>query len=209
MLYLILLITAVCSTAVHGTAQGGNQQHRTWRALDLCKIREGCRGIALTKPSPDDDVSSMKDLCRAAGDKLNSLDPDICESLLSPEAEDQHDSEKPHPGDVDGQLQLPQTYLASLVLSGRTNYFSDCSEIHTALSLFNAVSSGVYDIMPVGLDSPISVYCDQTTDGGARVDGHRGGLTGRSTLTDLITTLGTGLGQPMGSSGWGWRICTV
>ncbi|XP_019622191.1 PREDICTED: fibrinogen C domain-containing protein 1-like [Branchiostoma belcheri] len=86
----------------------------------------------------------------------------IIKSLLCVETEDQADNEKP--GDAGGQF--PQTDLASLALSGRTNYFSDCSQIHTALSLFNAVSSGVYDIMPVGLTSPISVYCDQTTDGG-------------------------------------------
>ncbi|KAI8503388.1 hypothetical protein Bbelb_192090 [Branchiostoma belcheri] len=159
MLYLILLITAACST-VCGTSQDGDTQ---WSTSGLCYIRKGCQGIALTKPSPDD-VSPMKDLCRAVGDKLNSLDPTICESLLCVEREDQADKDKPHPDDVEDQL--PQTDLASLALSGRTNYFSDCSEIHTALSLFNAVSSGVHDIMPLGLTSPISVYCDQTTDGG-------------------------------------------
>ncbi|KAI8500614.1 hypothetical protein Bbelb_214320 [Branchiostoma belcheri] len=160
MLYLILLITAVCTT-VCGTSQDGDTQ---WSTSDLCYIRKGCQGIALTKPSPDD-ISPMKDLCRAVGDKLNSLDPTICESLLCVEREDQANNDKPHPDDVEDRL--PQTDLASLALSyGRTNYFSDCSQIHTALSLFNAVSSGVYDILPVGLTSPISVYCDQTTDGG-------------------------------------------
>ncbi|XP_019622183.1 PREDICTED: ficolin-2-like [Branchiostoma belcheri] len=162
MLYLILLITAVCTT-VCGTSQDGDTQY-TWRALDLCKIREGCQGIALSKPSPSAS-SLIKDLCRAVGDELNSLDPSTCESLLSGEAQDQADKDEPHPDDIEDQL--PQTDLASLALiSGRTNYFTDCSQIHTALSLFNAVSSGVYDILPVGMTSPISVYCDQTTDGG-------------------------------------------
>ncbi|XP_078578637.1 angiopoietin-related protein 2-like [Branchiostoma floridae x Branchiostoma japonicum] len=155
MLYLILLITAVC-TAVCGTAQPGDPQHRTWRALDLCKIREGCQGIALTKPSPDV-TSPMKDLCKAAGDELHSLDPTVCQSILS---------QGPKPGQENVNDRPPHNYLSSLALTGRTNYFSDCSEIHTALTMLNAVSSGVHDIMPVGLTSPISVYCDQTTDGG-------------------------------------------
>ncbi|XP_035664160.1 fibrinogen-like protein A [Branchiostoma floridae] len=160
MLYLILLITAVCSTAVCGTAQPGDSQ---WSTEDLCHIRKGCQGIALSKPSPDGDATSMKELCRAVGDKLSVLDSNICESLLSP-IEDPDDEDNPQVDKVDEQL--PQSDLASLALSGRTNYFSDCSDIHTALSLFNAVSSGVHDIMPVGLTSPLSVYCDQTTDGG-------------------------------------------
>ncbi|XP_078666807.1 microfibril-associated glycoprotein 4-like [Branchiostoma floridae x Branchiostoma belcheri] len=155
MLYLILLIAAVCTT-VCGTSQDGGTQRHT---ADLCKIREACQGIALTKPSPDD-ISLVEDLCKAVGNKLNSLDPTVCESLLSPEEENQADK----PDHVDGQL--PQTVLSSLALSERANYFSDCSDIHTALSMLNAVSSGVHDIMPVGLTSPISVYCDQTTDGG-------------------------------------------
>ncbi|XP_078578147.1 microfibril-associated glycoprotein 4-like [Branchiostoma floridae x Branchiostoma japonicum] len=156
MLYLILLITAVC-TAVCGTAQPRDSQ---WSTKDLCYIRKGCQGIALTKPSLDE-TSPMKDVCRAAGDELNSLDPSICESILSPDAE--NPDLNPVPDREDSQS--PQI-VASIALSGRTNYFSDCSEIHTAMSLFNAVSSGVHDIMPVGLTSPISVYCDQTTDGG-------------------------------------------
>ncbi|KAI8489367.1 hypothetical protein Bbelb_328100 [Branchiostoma belcheri] len=160
MLYLILLITAVCSS-VCGTSQ--DPRHLPWSTSDLCHVRKGCQGIALTKPSPDV-TFPMKDLCRAAGSMLSSLDPDICESLLSVEREDQAHNDKPYPGDSDSQP--PQPDLVSLALSGRTNYFSDCSEIHTALSLFNAVSSGVHDIKPVGLTSPISVYCDQTTDGG-------------------------------------------
>ncbi|CAH1251890.1 Hypp9180 [Branchiostoma lanceolatum] len=134
MLHLILLITAAF-TVVCGTAQDVDAR---WSTKDLCQIRNACKGIALTKPSPSSS-SLIKNLCRAVGDELNSLDSSICESLLCPETEDQHDNEKPHPDDVDGQ---PQTDLASLALSGRTNYFSDCSDIHTALSLFNAVSSG-------------------------------------------------------------------
>ncbi|XP_019642244.1 PREDICTED: microfibril-associated glycoprotein 4-like [Branchiostoma belcheri] len=84
-----------------------------------------------------------------------------CGSVLSGGDEKQADNEY-----------QPQSFLASQALRmfGRTNYFTDCSEIHTALSLLNpvsnAVSSGVHDIKPLGMSNPISVYCDQTTDGG-------------------------------------------
>ncbi|XP_035667607.1 angiopoietin-related protein 1-like [Branchiostoma floridae] len=50
---------------------------------------------------------------------------------------------------------------------GRTNYFEDCAQVHTAyVTLLGYVSSGVFSITPVNIDSPMSVYCDQTTDGG-------------------------------------------
>eukprot|EP00058_Branchiostoma_floridae_P027363 XP_002612854.1 hypothetical protein BRAFLDRAFT_67196 [Branchiostoma floridae] len=32
--------------------------------------------------------------------------------------------------------------------------------------MFSIVTNGVHDIKPLGIDSPISVYCDQDTDGG-------------------------------------------
>ncbi|XP_066270926.1 angiopoietin-related protein 1-like [Branchiostoma lanceolatum] len=50
---------------------------------------------------------------------------------------------------------------------GRTNYLDDCSDIHTAYAtLIGHVPSGVHSIKPTNADDPISVYCDQTTDGG-------------------------------------------
>ncbi|XP_019641722.1 PREDICTED: angiopoietin-related protein 1-like, partial [Branchiostoma belcheri] len=85
--------------------------------------------------------------------------------LLSRAIEDQTDNDQPEkPDNVDGQT--THTDPASPALSKRGNYFSDCSEIHTAQTLYHKVSSGVHKILPVGLSSPISVYCDQTTDGG-------------------------------------------
>ncbi|XP_078667096.1 microfibril-associated glycoprotein 4-like [Branchiostoma floridae x Branchiostoma belcheri] len=188
MLYLILLITAVCSS-VCGTSQDGDTKHQM-----LCKIREFCQDTDLTKPNPND-TSPANDLCRAAEDDLKSLDPSTCESLLaretygqgnqdpeqpdsedgqifdliekllSREIEDQTDNDQPEkPDNVDGRT--THTDPAPPALSKRGNYFSDCSEIHTAQTQYHTVSSGVYKILPVGLSSPISVYCDQTTDGG-------------------------------------------
>ncbi|XP_019617434.1 PREDICTED: microfibril-associated glycoprotein 4-like isoform X2 [Branchiostoma belcheri] len=189
MLYLILLITAVCSS-VCGTSQDGDTKHQM-----LCKIRESCQDTDLTKPNPND-TSPANDLCRAAEDDLKSLDPSTCESLLARETYDQGDNENPEqPDSVDGQTfdmiekllsreiedqtdndksekpdnvdsQTAHTDPAPPALSKRGNYFSDCSEIHTAQTLYHTVSSGVYKIQPVGLSRPISVYCDQTTDGG-------------------------------------------
>ncbi|XP_078667361.1 microfibril-associated glycoprotein 4-like [Branchiostoma floridae x Branchiostoma belcheri] len=189
MLYLILLITAVCSS-VCGTSQDGDTKHQM-----LCKIRESCQDTDLTKPNPND-TSPANDLCRAAEDDLKSLDPSTCESLLARETYDQGDNENPEqPDSEDGQIfdlikkllsreiedqtdndqpeqpdnvdrQTTHTDPAPPALSKRGNYFSDCSEIHTALTLYHTVSSGVHKIQPVGLSRPISVYCDQTTDGG-------------------------------------------
>ncbi|XP_078667107.1 microfibril-associated glycoprotein 4-like isoform X2 [Branchiostoma floridae x Branchiostoma belcheri] len=189
MLYLIILITAVCSS-VCGTSQDGDTKHQM-----LCKIRESCKDTDLTKPKPNDN-SPVNDLCKAAEDDLKSLDPSTCESLLARETYDQGDNEDhQQPDSVDGQIfdliekllsrkiddqtdndqpeqpdnvdgQPTHTDPAPPALSKRGNYFSDCSEIHTAQTLYHKVSSGVYKIQPVGLSSPISVYCDQTTDGG-------------------------------------------
>ncbi|XP_019622062.1 PREDICTED: angiopoietin-related protein 1-like [Branchiostoma belcheri] len=90
---------------------------------------------------------------------------DLIKKFLSREIEDQTDNDNPEePGNVDGET--AHTDPAPPALSKRGNYFSDCSEIHTAQTLYHTVSSGVHKILPVGLTSPISVYCDQTTDGG-------------------------------------------
>ncbi|KAI8490989.1 hypothetical protein Bbelb_314080 [Branchiostoma belcheri] len=189
MLYLILLITAVCSS-VCGTSQDGDTKHQM-----LCKIRESCKDTDLTKSNPND-TSPANDLCRAAEDDLKSLDPSTCESLIARETYGQGDNEDPEqPDSEDGQIfdlikkllsreiedqtdndqpeqpdnvnrQTTHTDPAPPALSKRGNYFSDCSQIRTALKLYDKVSSGVHKILPVGLSSPISVYCDQTTDGG-------------------------------------------
>ncbi|XP_078578136.1 microfibril-associated glycoprotein 4-like [Branchiostoma floridae x Branchiostoma japonicum] len=45
-------------------------------------------------------------------------------------------------------------------------YFDDCSEVYTAQALFATVTDGPFSIKPFNVDNPISVYCDQTTDGG-------------------------------------------
>ncbi|KAI8515757.1 hypothetical protein Bbelb_065700 [Branchiostoma belcheri] len=81
---------------------------------------------------------------------------------LSRKTENQTDSDKPlKPDNLDGQpLQTDPTPPAF------SKRFIDCSEIHTALKEYGAVSNGVHKIMPKGLTSPISVYCDQITDGG-------------------------------------------
>ncbi|XP_078662295.1 microfibril-associated glycoprotein 4-like [Branchiostoma floridae x Branchiostoma belcheri] len=93
---------------------------------------------------------------------LKERDAKNCETLLFPDKDEQADNE----GRPDPRGQSPPSDLASLVSDGRTNYLHDCAEIHTAAAMFGTVSSGVHDIKPEGLASPISVYCDQTTDGG-------------------------------------------
>ncbi|KAI8498219.1 hypothetical protein Bbelb_241630 [Branchiostoma belcheri] len=97
----------------------------------------------------------------------NAKTPSVAKFLprLTPfwaNTENQTDSDKSvNPDNLDGQpLQANPTPPAF------SKRFSDCSEIHTALKEYGAVSNGVHQIMPKGLTSPISVYCDQTTDGG-------------------------------------------
>ncbi|XP_019622078.1 PREDICTED: microfibril-associated glycoprotein 4-like [Branchiostoma belcheri] len=109
-------------------------------------------------------------VCRTSQDTKHQMLCKIREScqdteFLSREIEDQTDNDSPEkPDNVDSQT--AHTDPAPPALSKRGNYFSDCSEIHTAQTLYHTVSSGVHKILPVGLSSPISVYCDQTTDGG-------------------------------------------
>ncbi|XP_035660851.1 angiopoietin-1-like [Branchiostoma floridae] len=91
----------------------------------------------------------------------------------------------PHPGDEEQQQKsptttndeenrkrgdhrqrLPHNHPANTDDLWRENHFDDCSEIHTAQAMFGSVASGVFSIKPAHVNDPVSVYCDQTTDGG-------------------------------------------
>ncbi|XP_066270927.1 angiopoietin-2-like [Branchiostoma lanceolatum] len=84
-----------------------------------------------------------------------------------PPAKDEEEDEAD--GDLSYKQHLPDNFNnpANSKKLGRTNYFDDCSEIHTAYAtLIGQVSSGVHSIKSVNVDNPVSVYCDQATDGG-------------------------------------------
>ncbi|XP_078660662.1 microfibril-associated glycoprotein 4-like [Branchiostoma floridae x Branchiostoma belcheri] len=154
--YRLIVLTAVLQWSVVA-GEGRTDQFN----LSLCKLWKDC--VQTVEVAEDEDVASLQMFCQDVTQKLKKRNVWNCESLLSPGTKKQAENdEQPE------YLTQPQSNPASLAISllGRTNYFSDCSEIHTALTMLNDVTSGVYDIMPVGLTSPISVYCDQTTDGG-------------------------------------------
>ncbi|XP_019626382.1 PREDICTED: microfibril-associated glycoprotein 4-like [Branchiostoma belcheri] len=131
-------------------------------ALSLCRLWEECVRTVEVAEHDEDASSRLQPFCRDVADMLKERDAKNCEPLLFPDKDKQADNE----GRPDPRGQSPPSDLASLVSDGRTNYLHDCAEIHTAAAMFGTVSSGVHDIKPDGLASPISVYCDQTTDGG-------------------------------------------
>ncbi|XP_019622991.1 PREDICTED: fibrinogen-like protein 1 isoform X2 [Branchiostoma belcheri] len=154
--YRLIVLTAVLQWCA-GTGDDRTDQVN----LSLCKMWNEC--VKTVEVAEDKDVADLQTICKDVAQKLKKRDVWNCESLLSPSTKKQaaNDEQPDH-------LKQPPSNPTSLALSllGRTNYFSDCSEIHTALAMLNDVTSGVHDIRPVGLTSPISVYCDQTTDGG-------------------------------------------
>ncbi|XP_019638229.1 PREDICTED: fibrinogen-like protein A [Branchiostoma belcheri] len=93
-----------------------------------------------------------------------------------PGDEEQQQASLPNPGNEEeaqngepGYKQhLPPRNPSNTVNLWRENHFEDCSEIHTAQAMFGSIASGVFSVKPVTVHArdPISVYCDQTTDGG-------------------------------------------
>ncbi|KAI8493628.1 hypothetical protein Bbelb_285490 [Branchiostoma belcheri] len=150
--YRLVVLTAVLTGQWSvGTAEDRPDQF----SLSLCKLWEDC--VKTVEVAETGKVAKLQTVCQDVADMLETSDVQNCGSLLSGGEEKQANNEH-----------HPQPFLASLALGmfGRTNYFTDCSQIHTALAMFNDVTSGEHDIKPLGMSSPISVYCDQTTDGG-------------------------------------------
>ncbi|XP_035664903.1 fibrinogen-like protein A [Branchiostoma floridae] len=155
-LYRLSVLTTVLQWSVV-TGEGRTDQ----LTMSLCTLWEDCSRAVEVAVHDEDASWRLRPFCRDVADMLRERGAENCESPLSLDEDERADGDE-RPDLVRGQL--PQhTDLAFL---GRTNYLHDCSEIHTAMALFGDVSSGVHDIKPVGLSNPISVYCDQTTDGG-------------------------------------------
>ncbi|XP_066270924.1 microfibril-associated glycoprotein 4-like [Branchiostoma lanceolatum] len=102
----------------------------------------------------------------------DSLEPHVHQYNVEPKQESlppAEEEEGEDEGDLDYKPHLPDNFNnpTNNKKLGRTNYFDDCSDIHTAYdTLLGHVSSGVHSIKPVNVNNPVSVYCDQTTDGG-------------------------------------------
>ncbi|XP_019627953.1 PREDICTED: fibrinogen C domain-containing protein 1-like [Branchiostoma belcheri] len=149
----------------------------------LCRLREECTQKVNVEDLEHDELGTPQAICVDFMELLEKHDVD-CETLEDPgvkpadvertlelqytdkEREQPPTSEKgkenngdlgykPHPIDNPGQQ-----------FSGndqeRMNQYQDCSHIYTAGSTTN----GVYFIKPVNVRDKLSVYCDQTTDGG-------------------------------------------
>ncbi|XP_035669065.1 angiopoietin-4-like [Branchiostoma floridae] len=157
--YRLFVLTAVLLNGSVGTEEARTDQF----SPSLCRLWEEC--IRTVEVAETGEVTKLKTVCEDVADMLKKRDVQSCDLLLFPEGgklanyENRMDPEEGH---------QPSSLLASLALRmfGRTNYFIDCSQIHTAFAMFSVATSGVHDIKPLGIDSPISVYCDQTTDGG-------------------------------------------
>ncbi|XP_078667261.1 fibrinogen-like protein 1 [Branchiostoma floridae x Branchiostoma belcheri] len=145
--YRLVVLTAILQWSV-GT---GEDQF----SLSLCKLWEDC--VKTVEVAETGEIAKLQTVCQDVADMLETRGVQNCGSLLSGDEEQEADNED-----------QPQSFLASLALRmfGRTNYLTDCSQIHTALAMFGSVFSGVHNIKPFGMSNPISVYCDQTTDGG-------------------------------------------
>ncbi|XP_078700732.1 microfibril-associated glycoprotein 4-like [Branchiostoma floridae x Branchiostoma belcheri] len=182
----VFVVTAVLQWSVV-TGEGQTDQF----TLSLCRVWEDCIETATENNLENSELGTPEAIC---GDFLNMLEKHgvDCGTLQGPEEETAGveqvlSSVQTHPGDVEQQQasqpkhgneeearkeklrnkqHLPHRNPSNVDNLWRANHFDDCSEIHTAQAMFGSIASGVFSIKPAHVNDPISVYCDQTTDGG-------------------------------------------
>ncbi|XP_078621952.1 microfibril-associated glycoprotein 4-like [Branchiostoma floridae x Branchiostoma japonicum] len=180
----VFVVTAVLQWSVV-TGEGRTDQ----LTLSLCRVWEECLETVIDNDLKDAEFGTPQAIC---GDFLDMLEKHgvDCGTMQDPEEETVDvggtlSSLEPHPSDEEQQQEAPATtddeddrergdnkqhpphnHLGSTDDLWRGGYFDDCSEIHTAQAMFGSVASGVFSIKPVHVTEPVSVYCDQTTDGG-------------------------------------------
>ncbi|XP_078700731.1 microfibril-associated glycoprotein 4-like [Branchiostoma floridae x Branchiostoma belcheri] len=159
--------------------------------LSLCRVWEECLHTAIVSNLEHFELGTPGAIC---GDFLDMLEKHgvDCGTLQGPEEETAGVGQllspvQTHPGDGEQQQEsaptpsdeeetnreergnkqlLPHNFPTSASNLWRANHFNDCSEIHTDQAMFGSISSGVFSIKPAHVNDSISVYCDQTTDGG-------------------------------------------
>ncbi|CAH1252181.1 ANGPTL1 [Branchiostoma lanceolatum] len=184
-LHVFVVLTVLQWSVV--TGEGRTDQF----TLSLCRVWEECGRTAAVDNVAPADLGTPQAIC---GDFVEMLEKhgvdcetwqaqeektaDVGRTPVSLELHEEPKQEPQPPSDDEedtnnGGLNYKQQHpdnsghWDNTKKTGRTNYFDDCSEIHTAYALvLGHVPSGVYSIKPVNVDNPISVYCDQTTDGG-------------------------------------------
>ncbi|XP_078700611.1 microfibril-associated glycoprotein 4-like isoform X2 [Branchiostoma floridae x Branchiostoma belcheri] len=183
----VLVVTAVLQWSVV-TGEGQTDQF----TLSLCRVWEECIETATENNLEHSELGTPEAIC---GDFLDMLEKHgvDCGTLQGPEEEKAGvgqllSSVQTHPGDEEQQQasqpkpgneeeaqkkelgnfkqHLPHRKPANADNLWRENHFEDCSEIHTAQAMFGSIASGVFSIKPAHVNDPISVYCDQTTEGG-------------------------------------------
>ncbi|XP_019638208.1 PREDICTED: fibrinogen-like protein 1 [Branchiostoma belcheri] len=181
----VFVVTAVLQWSV---VTGEDQTDQF--TLSLCRVWEECLEKATDNNLDHAELGTPEAIC---GDFLDMLEKHgvDCGTLQGPlqdlktaGVEQVLSSVQPHPGGEEQQHEstddeeetnigeqgykqhLPRNSPANTDNLWRGNHFDDCSEIHTAQAMFGQIASGVFSIKPAHVNDPISVYCDQTTDGG-------------------------------------------
>ncbi|KAI8496180.1 hypothetical protein Bbelb_260210 [Branchiostoma belcheri] len=182
----VLVVTAVLQWSVV-TGEGQTDQF----TLSLCKVWEECLEKATENNLDHAELGTPGAIC---GDFLDMLEKHgvDCGTLQGPEEETAGvgqllSSLEPLPGDEKQQQEssstpsdedetnkgeggykqhLPHNHPANTDDLWRTSYFDDCSEWYTSHAISGPIYSGVFSIKPAHVNDPISVYCDQTTNGG-------------------------------------------
>ncbi|XP_078700733.1 uncharacterized protein LOC144927268 [Branchiostoma floridae x Branchiostoma belcheri] len=178
----VFVVTAVLQWSVV-TGEGHTDQF----TLSLCRVWEECFQTAMSNDLELAELGTPGAIC---GDFLDMLEKHgvDCGTLRGPEEEtagvgqvlslpsdeEQQKESAPASGDEEetnrgehGHKQLlPHNHPANTDNLWRTTYFDDCSEIYTAQAMLGSIASAVFSIKPAHVAHPISVYCDQTTDGG-------------------------------------------
>ncbi|XP_019636888.1 PREDICTED: angiopoietin-related protein 1-like [Branchiostoma belcheri] len=180
----VFVVTAVLQWSVV-TGEGQTNQF----TLSLCRVWEECIETATKNSLENSELGTPEAIC---GDFLNMLEKHGVDcgtshgpeeekagveqvlSYLDPLPSNEEQQEESTPGNEEetnrrvrvSKQHLPHNRPANTDDVWRTTYFDDCSEWYTAQATFGSISSGVFSIKPVNFNGPISVYCDQTTDGG-------------------------------------------
>ncbi|XP_078621158.1 microfibril-associated glycoprotein 4-like [Branchiostoma floridae x Branchiostoma japonicum] len=180
----VFVVTAVLQWSVV-TGEGRTDQ----LTLSLCRVWEECLETAIDNDLEHAELGTPQAIC---GDFLDMLEKHgvDCGTLQDPEEEtadvegtlsslephssddDRHQEASPYDEEETDEGQRgykqhpPHNHPANADDLRRTTYFDDCSEIYTAQAMFGSIASGVFSIKPAHVNDPVSVYCDQTTDGG-------------------------------------------
>ncbi|XP_019637885.1 PREDICTED: fibrinogen-like protein A [Branchiostoma belcheri] len=186
----VFVVTAVLQWSVV-TGEGQTDQF----TLSLCRVWEECLETAKGSDLEHAELGTPEAICGDFVEMLKKHRVDCgtlttctkhspegtctarvkqVKSSVEPESgdEEQQQASHPKPGneeearkkELGNKQHLPHRKPANA--DSQETYFEDCSGIYTAEEMFDEIASGVFSIKPAHVNDPISVYCDQTTEGG-------------------------------------------